>query len=168
MRNIDLDFKFFSDAFSTPIFSFWFVSHSFRKSSRSDTLIQSIYQKIWQMTSMPMKKVKDVLVNYKASQKFNNQLFAWLSWMVPHLSDQLVSRPNWFSSNVKPCNSKRQNRMTMLDAWRTVLNADQLLPVFLRRASILEHLLLEEVGYNLSERIICQFWLQFTHLLGWQ
>ena len=72
---------------------------------------------------------------------FNQSTAVWLSgrW----LSDSSIqvspntSQLDFFWSNLK--SRYTQKRMRRLNAWRTVLIADQLLPTFLRRASIFEH-----------------------------
>ena len=65
MRNVCPKFSIFVDAISqcnaifTAIFSFCFDSHSFRKSPRSDTLIQRTKNTYtWQMTQVPLKGKK--------------------------------------------------------------------------------------------------------------
>ena len=104
-------FPNFSDAFSTAIFSFWFVSHSFRKSPRSDTLIQSTKNTYtWQMThhhkgwqifssiTYLLRSTNHLLVIY-----FLEFCFTYVSpvvwWIGP--SSRLIG----FWSNVKPGNA---------------------------------------------------------------
>ena len=63
-RNICLNFLIFVWCNFAAIFSFCFDSHSFRKSPRSDTLIQSTKNTYtWQMTQVPLEKVKTGLIN---------------------------------------------------------------------------------------------------------
>ena len=163
MRNVCPKFSIFVDAISqcnaifTAIFSFCFDSHSFRKSPRSDTLIQRTKNTYtWQMTQVPLKgkKCSHQLHTQSQSQMFKQSIGVWLSLKVPaHLSWRLVNWfqfiPDWLVFCLIQCKimqcKKRQKRATRLNDWRTVLNADQLLPNFLTRASILEHPLRKRV-----------------------
>ena len=99
--------------------------------------------------------------------------------MVPHICvspvhDQLLLHPDrldfWTMQNQKPksCNAKtvpkaKENEDVdcltyRFKCWSVIAHFSHKDVYF--RASI------EEAGYNLSERIICQFWSQFTHLLA--